>query len=121
MLSGDMDTVLDTGIEELLGTSEGLLMKSVFECTFSGVLACVNVVRRATVCVPIFVFSFDIDCVDVSVGTSVVGSAVGKVFFSNGTEADVMVYWNSGTEWLDLMLDSGVTEENGFICDIWEA
>lgn len=120
MLLGDMNVVLDSRVEELLGTSEGLLMKSVLECTFSDILACVNVVRRLTVCVLIFVFLYDVDCVGESVDTSVMGKVVGKVFFSDGSEADVMVYWNSGTEWLIPMLDLGVTEENIFIWDIWE-
>lgn len=124
-LSGDMDLVLDTGVEELLGTSEGCLMKSVLECTFSGELACVSVVRRVTVFVPLLVFSYDVDFVGISVATSVVGRVVGKVFFSvessDGTETDVVVYLNSGTEWLSPMLDPDVTEENVFICDIWEA
>lgn len=69
MLSGDMDTVLDTGREELKGTSEWLLMKSVLENTFSGIFAGVNIVRRVNVCVPTFSRSSDIDCVGERVDT----------------------------------------------------
>lgn len=97
MLSGDIDIVLDTRVEELLVTSEGVLKKFVLECTFSGILTCVDVVRRVTVCVPIFVFPYDVDCVGESVDSSVVGRVVRKVFFSDGTETEVIVYWNSGT------------------------
>lgn len=118
MLSGDMGIVLDTRVEELLGTSEELLMKSVLKCTFSDVLACVNVVRSVTVGVPAFVFSYDVDCVGVSVDTSVVGRLVGTVFFSDGIDRDVVVCWNSGTERLAPMLDPGVAKENVFICDV---
>ena len=118
MLSGDMGTVLDTRVAELLCTSEELLMKSVLKCTFSDVLACVSVVRRVTVCVPIFVFSYDVDCVGVNVDTSIVDRLVGKVFFSDGTDRDVVIYWNSGTERLTPMLDPGVAEENVFFCDV---
>lgn len=62
MLSGDMDTVLDTGREEVKGTSEWLLMKSVLENT-SVIFSGVDIVRRVNVCVPIFSRSNDIDCV----------------------------------------------------------
>lgn len=121
MLLGDMNVILDTRVEELLVSSEGLLMKSVLVCTFSDILVCVNVVRRVTGCELIFVFLYDFDCVGESMDTSLIGKVVGKVFFSDGTETDVMVYWNSGTECLIPMLDHGVTEENVFIWDIWEA
>lgn len=97
MLLGGMNVVLDTRAEELLVTAEGLLMKSVLECTFSDTLACVNLVRWVTVCVLIFVFLYDVDCVGESTDTSVIGKVVGKFFFLDGTETDVMVYWNSGT------------------------
>lgn len=111
MLLGDMNVILDTRVEELLVSSEGLLMKSVLVCTFSDILACVNVVRRVTGCELIFVFLYDFDCVGESTDTSLIGKVVGKVFFSDGTETDVMVYWNSGTECLIPTWESE-TEEN---------
>lgn len=95
-------------------------MKPVLDCIFSDVIDCISVVRRVNACVPIFVFSNDVDCGGESVDTSVVAKVVGKAFFSDDTDIEVMGDFNWGTELLASMMDPEVTEEMLFICEVWE-
>lgn len=95
-------------------------MVSVLKCSFSGIVACVSVVRGLNVSVPVFSSSNDVGCVCERVDIWVMGRVVRKALFSDDTDVGVMVCFNWGTELLAFMLGPGVTEENLFIFEVWE-
>lgn len=50
-----------------------------------------------------------------------VGRVVGKGLFSADIDIGMIVYLNWGTELPVFTLDPGVTDENLFITEVWEA